>query len=249
MSKRVLSGSRPTSAKSSKNRSSQPYQGRSLTAKSRVKKRPTTAYNRLNQTSKQNLDDSLNNPFGSSPGEDEDILLNLDTQNKHEVYYAGVDQPDSSNMKTGTLNTIEKPNEYNRTTAISPMYAGSKPKLKKFKRPQSAKTQFMSQTGRFRKTSTNKDYSTLELAKIFDNNDQKTINEQVSSVSRLSKPPLSSCMGYKRRNQKHGLKPYNKYSSLAKAYNSSEMDYRTTLSSFHKVSLSDQYIFIESDPT
>ena len=148
VSKRVLSSSsRPSSAKSSKTRSSQPYQGRNHSTK--AKKRPYTAHTKEVVIHK-NLDDSLSNPFGIP--DEEEITISLEKQNKLENEYNTLS---SNNTKRATqvMSILDKPKEDSQNNSVSPMFV---PHSKRFRRPQSAKTAFMSQTGRFKNKSNSK---------------------------------------------------------------------------------------------
>jgi len=224
VSKRVSSAaSRPTSAHTTKIRTSQPFQGRNKSPK--IRKRPFTAHSK-EPMQKRNLDDSLMNPFGS-PGEDE-CLFSLEEQNKADANKNPPNMQKEESRNKGVMSIQEKPSENIRTATAWPEYGTNK----KFKRPQSAKTAFMS-SGKFRAKSNIQDYATLELGKIFNKNNETSIKENTKSNSRLSKPPLSSCNKFKKLTRP-SLKSFNNYSSLANVYNSG-IDPRSTLSSFKKV--------------
>jgi tetratricopeptide (TPR) repeat protein len=169
VSKRVSSVvPRPTSAKSSKTRISQPFQGRTKSLKS-GKSRPFTATNKQIDL-KRNLDDSLLHPFGSP--EDEEMIFTLDENKNQENSKNQVLSQTQLNdifKKDRTKNTIEsKIPEDSKISSVSPVNEASK----RFKRPQSAKTAFMSKTGRFSRKRNEGDYAMLELGKIFNANNK-----------------------------------------------------------------------------
>lgn len=165
------------------------------------------------------------NPFGS-PGDDE-WIFSLDQPAKTGKIQDPRPLKDDS-RQIGAMSIMEKQNMDLNDAVISPVSND----IKRFKRPQSAKTAFINHTGRFQKNVSRQkqDYATCELGKIFNKTKNLSIRDANSS---MSKPPLPSALTHYKRMHKPSLKSYKQYNSLTNVYNS-EQDYQTTISTLHQ---------------
>lgn len=218
----VSSNGRPTSAVSVKNRT-QPMQGRFR----RLGKvtRPTTAKTKHLMT-KNYLNDSINNPFGS-PDDKEECLFSLEEQPKEEgsTHLVEEEKPATKVKNIEPLGALNRPVIPSRSSTISPMFAQNRNK-----RPQSAKTAF-GHFNQLKKKSSTQDYATLQLREIFAQNPDGSVKPSQTSYSSLSKPPIARNTNGRKR-MRPELRTQDQFESIVGMYNS-DIDPKTTVTSFH----------------
>jgi hypothetical protein len=123
------------------------------------------------------------------------------------------------------MNILEKNTFENRNDVVSPIFGHAG----RFKRPQSAKSAFPNMHSLRNKSKLGvTDYATLELKRIFEN-EENTVHQNAKSFSLLSKPPVGRTNKGNRK-QKPNLHKFNDFESMIKMY-SSEIDPKSTITS------------------